>query len=265
MNPIHRVNRRLRRMGEQLLFGKSQRNTLQQVVDANQERFAVFGAACEFIRFEAVPGDILEFGVYTGISLAMLAVAHQSNALPDLPRRIVGFDSFQGLAEDRDRHPNWREGDCATNHSWHPLLPIGAPVTPQATHDLFAACQLPAPELVVGVYDQTLPGILGKRYTQAALVHIDCDLYEAARSVLWRIESCLQDGAVILFDDWFHYKADPNKGEARAFGEFIEAFPHWQAIPYRAYATFCNSFILHRRTRSAGGPPALCSRAGCAT
>jgi O-methyltransferase len=247
MSLFHRINRKLSRVGGQLLFGKKQRNTLQQVIDANQERFAVFSAACEFIRFEAVEGDIFEFGVYTGMSLAMLQTAHQGNAVPELPRRIVGFDSFQGLAEDVDRHPNWQAGDCALNHSWHPLTPVGAPVTPQVTRDLFAACKLPAPELIVGVYDDTLPDVVGKRFTQVALVHIDCDLYEAARTVLFTIESCLQDGTVLLFDDWFHYKADPNKGEARAFREFLEAFPHWQAVPYRAYATFCNSFILHRR------------------
>jgi hypothetical protein len=247
MNPIHRINRKLARLGGDLFFGRSQRNALQQVIDANVERFAAFSAACEFIRFEAVEGDIFEFGVYTGLSLAMLTAAQQGNILPGLPRRIVGFDSFQGLGEDADRHPSWREGDCAVNHSWHPLCPLGAPVTPQVTLDLFAACKLPSPELVVGVYEETLPDVIGTRFTQAALVHIDCDLYEAARAVLWGIEGCLQDGTVVLFDDWFHYKADPNKGEARALGEFLEAFPHWQAVPYRAYATFCNSFILHRR------------------
>jgi hypothetical protein len=247
VNLFHRVNRRLCRAGGRLLFGDTERNTLQQVIDANQERFAVFGAACEFIRFEAVEGDIFEFGVYTGLSLALLTAAQQNNTVPELPRRIVGFDSFQGLGDDLDRHPNWREGDCAVIHSWHPLCPIGAAVTPQVTRDLLAACKLPPPELVVGVYDETLPDVIGRRFTQAAIVHIDCDLYEAARSVLWAIEGCLQDGTVVLFDDWFHYRADPNKGEARAFGEFLQAFPQWQAVPYRTYATFCNSFILHRR------------------
>ena len=41
---------------------------------------------------------------------------------------------------------------------------------------------------------------------------------------------------------------NPNQGEARAFREFLDEHPSWQAIPYQTYSVFCNSFILHRRT-----------------
>ena len=57
----------------------------------------------------------------------------------------------------------------------------------------------------------------------------------------------LQDGAVLLFDDWFHYRGSPEKGEARAFDEFLRAHPEWRSVHYRSYATFCNAFILSRR------------------
>ena len=52
---------------------------------------------------------------------------------------------------------------------------------------------------------------------------------------------------MLLFDDWFHYRGHPGKGEARAFSEFLAAHPEWGAAQYQPYATFCNSFILHRR------------------
>ena len=57
----------------------------------------------------------------------------------------------------------------------------------------------------------------------------------------------LSDGTMVCFDDWFMYKGNPNQGEQRAFREFLEAHPHWQAIPYQPYSVFCNSFILSRR------------------
>jgi len=65
--------------------------------------------------------------------------------------------------------------------------------------------------------------------------------------VLFGIEPALQDGAMVLFDDWFHYKGDPNKGEARALREFLSAHPRWEAVQYRSYGVFCNAFILRRR------------------
>jgi predicted O-methyltransferase YrrM len=207
----------------------------------------VFSAACEFVRFEKVEGDVLEFGVFTGMSLALFGKVVHDNREGDVPRRVIGFDSFAGLAPDTEGHAQWKAADCAVNHSWHPLCPLGAKVTPDVTRELFRACGLKEPELVVGLYGQTLPTVVGKRVQKAAVVHMDCDLYEAAVDVFNGISGILQDGTVLLFDDWFHYKADPNKGEARAFKEFLQEHPEWEAVHYRSYATFCNSFILHRK------------------
>ena len=39
-------------------------------------RWTTFCRAVEYVDYEAVPGDIVEFGVFTGISLALLAKAH---------------------------------------------------------------------------------------------------------------------------------------------------------------------------------------------
>lgn len=248
MTPLAARAKGALRAARDRVVGKKTRSVMDELIVRNAERFTVFGAASEFVRFEKVEGDVVELGVFTGISLALLAKAHAFNAVPELPRAVVGFDSFRGLPPDSDGHARWSEGDCATNQAWHPLLPEGAPVTPEATLDLFRACRLPAPRLEVGDFGETVRAAVGRAIAKVAILHVDCDLYEPARTALFALEPALQDGAVVLFDDWFHYRADPNKGEARAFREFLEAFPRWEAIPYRTYATFCNSFILHRRS-----------------
>lgn len=132
-------------------------------------------------------------------------------------------------------------------HSWHPQLGIGEPVTAAVVRRLFETCELPAPDLVEGSFDETLPASIPSKYAKAAVVHIDCDLYESTKTVFDAVAPALQDGTVALFDDWFHYRGNPNKGEARAFHEFLEAHDEWRAQPYRAYGTFCNSFVLYRR------------------
>lgn len=234
--------RRLRR----LVSGAPRRTVIEQLLHVHNPRWQVFQAAIEYINYEGVPGDILEFGVFTGSSLALLAKAHSFDP-KGMERRVAGFDSFRGLPPSAEEHGRWQPGDCATNHSWHPLLPVGAPVTPQATLDLFAACGLPRPEIEDGPFEVTITRTVPAKYSQVALVHVDCDLYESTRTVLDGLAAVLQDGAAVLFDDWFHYKGNPNKGEARAFHEFLEAHPEWGAVQYRAYATFCNSFLLYRR------------------
>ncbi|HWW82464.1 MAG TPA: TylF/MycF/NovP-related O-methyltransferase [Vicinamibacterales bacterium] len=227
--------------------GAEGRTVMEQLIEVHTERYRVFSAACEYVRFEQVAGDILEFGVFTGMTLALLAKCYQNNASWDVPRTVIGFDSFDGLAADTEGHGSWKAGDCATNHAWHPVLQPGARVTPEVTRELFRACELPPPRLEVGLYADTLPKVVGNGLTQAAIVHIDCDLYEAAADVLEGLVPLFQDGTMLLFDDWFHYKAHPAKGEARAFHEFLERHPEWQAVHYRSYATFCNGFILHKR------------------
>jgi hypothetical protein len=209
-------------------------------------RWSTFVDAIEYINYEAVPGDIVEFGVFTGISLALLAKA-QSFDPKEMTRRVAGFDSFRGLPGSGEPHARWQAGDCASNHAWHPLLTVGDPVTPDVTRRLFEACGLDAPLLHVGPFADTLPAAFPAVHRQVALAHFDCDLYESTRDALAALAPVLQDGALLLFDDWFHYRGHPEKGEARALNEFLAAHPQWGAAQYQSYATFCNSFILYRR------------------
>jgi hypothetical protein len=79
---------------------------------------------------------------------------------------------------------------------------------------------------------------------KVSVIHIDCDLYEATKDALHLVLDKIQDGTIILFDDWFNFKASPDKGEQKAFHEFLKENPRITAIEYKKYATFCNSFIL---------------------
>ena len=120
-------------------------------------------------------------------------------------------------------------------------------MTPEVTRDLFAACGLPPPALHIGAFSETVSRAVPAEVAAVALVHVDCDLYESTRDVLSALAPALQDGAMVMFDDWFHYRGNPGKGQARAFGEFLAAHPEWIASPYRSYATFCQAFILSRQ------------------
>jgi len=210
------------------------------------DRSTTFFAAIDFVNYEQVPGDIVEFGVFSGISLALLAQGHQFDT-KGMTRRVAGFDSFDGLPPSDEEHARWTVGACATNHGSHPILPSGARVTPDITRELFALCGLPAPDLHVGLFEHTVRSVVPARHRAVAVVHMDCDLYESTKTALEGIAPALQDGTVLLFDDWFHYRGNPCKGEARAFREFLEHHPEWQSVHYRSYSTFCNAFILSRR------------------
>jgi len=206
-------------------------------------RWPMFSSAVEFVNVEGVAGDIVECGVYTGVSLALLAHAQQDQAA-DIPRRVIGFDAFEGLPPSNDEHPLWVTGAFRTNEWEHPVLAVGERATPDATRRLFDVCGLPAPELKVGWFADTLATAPS---AAIAVLHVDCDLYEPAVEVLAGVAPALQDGTMVLFDDWFLFKGNPAKGEARAFSEFLSRHPEWRAVPYRTYGACCRAFILSKR------------------
>lgn len=215
--------------------------------------------AIQYINWERIEGDMLEFGVSVGKSLALLAQLNRENLAlwqyeesECVSRQIAGYDSFGGLPHeksiDQSPHPRWKQGSFGTNYLRdHPSLAMNEKITPLSIHRLFDACRLTRVELEVGLFSETIPKTIPAKYAKVALLHIDSDLYELAKCVLEGVAPVLADGALVCFDDWFMYRGDPKQGEARAMAEFLEEHPEWQAIHYQTYSVFCNSFILRRR------------------
>lgn len=213
-------------------------------------RYPAFEKAIRFVNYELVEGHVLEFGVYTGRSLAALQLAEDRYArecvhsVPGPPRQFYGFDSFTGLYNTK--HPRWTDGSFAKNHSWHPTIKCGETITAEAVKQFFKHIDLAEPTIVEGLYGDTLPEFVGRGAGgagKAAIVHIDCDLYDSTMTVLTHVEPMLQQGTVLMFDDWFNYKGDPTKGEAAAFKEFQQTTRAWEFVEYFQYGTFCKAFI----------------------
>jgi hypothetical protein len=242
---VRRLIRRGARALREFAIGRDEPPIMTQII-RRDPRAPTFMSAIDYVNYERIPGDVLEFGVFTGLSLALLSQGHAFDS-KGMTRRFVGFDSFEGLPASAEAHARWQPADCAVNHGWHPQLAIGGRVTPDVTRDLFAACGLAAPELHVGAFADSVAAVVPSRYAAIALMHLDCDLYESTRDALAHAAPALEDGAMLMFDDWFHYRGDPRKGQSRAFAEFLSAHPEWIATSYRTYSTFCHAFILSRR------------------
>ncbi|HYU35025.1 MAG TPA: TylF/MycF/NovP-related O-methyltransferase [Thermoanaerobaculia bacterium] len=129
----------------------------------------------------------------------------------------VAFDSFEGLPEVAgiDRHPLWRQGDLRTSEEdfVRTVVDHGMPRDQLIT--------------VKGFYDQSLTPELAERLRprKAAIIYLDCDLYSSAVPVLEFVRPFLARGTVLVFDDWFCFYGDPERGERRAFREFCERHP----------------------------------------
>jgi predicted O-methyltransferase YrrM len=183
-------------------------------------------------------GDYLEFGVYTGTSLACM---HDASRDLDLTRlRLVGFDSFQGLpaAAANDDDGLWKPGTFRSD-----LDLTRAALTKRGVDwDRIT--------LVPGWYDDTLTPetaeSLGLRH--ASVVMIDCDNYSSAKRALDFCEPLIKDETIFFFDDWNpRGLADQNLGEKRAFDELLAAHPDLEATRLDAYSPTSAVFHVTRR------------------
>lgn len=136
----------------------------------------------------------------------------------------IAFDSFEGLPqiEDIDQQKIWQKGKLKT------------------TEGTFRAiCErhgMPTDRLttIKGFYSDSLNADARRQIggIKAAVIYIDCDLYHSTVPVLDFCRDYLQPGTVIVFDDWNCFLADPNRGERRAWREFLEQNPTLRFEPF---------------------------------
>ncbi|MCZ2859584.1 class I SAM-dependent methyltransferase [Blastococcus sp. VKM Ac-2987] len=135
-------------------------------------------------------GLALEFGVFEGRSLEVIAERRAR-------QRVYGFDSFVGLPEDY--RPHVRTGAFAVG----------------ALPDVLGA------ELVVGWFEDTLPGFLAAHPGPVDFVHVDGDLYSSAVTVLDLVGPRLAAGSVLVFDEFFNFPGW-EEHEFRAWQEWLD-------------------------------------------
>lgn len=79
----------------------------------------------------------------------------------------------------------------------------------------------------------------------AAIVNIDSDLYSSAVDALEIITPKLQQGSVLMMDDYNCFSANRNKGERYALSEFLEKHSEIEVEKWFPYLYLGQSFIVH--------------------
>jgi len=203
-------------------------------------------AAMAKLKEQRLIGDYLEFGVYRGYTLWYAQRSADRSGFSEM--RFFGFDSFEGLPEvqGNDRKAAlFFAGDyrCGREEVERNLVDHG--------FDMDRA------KLVEGYFNESLTTAVKKKLgmRSAALVMIDCDLYQSTVPVLDFIADLLQSGSIILFDDWDCFGGAEDLGELRAFREFLDGHPEWTAEPFVRFREYGRGFIMRPSVpRSPDGP-----------
>jgi Macrocin-O-methyltransferase (TylF) len=147
------------------------------------------------------PGVIMEFGVRYGQNMALFTTLRNIYEPHNYGRRVIGFDTFEGLAgvgESDGIAPAARDGtyNVAPGHESH-LASVLA-----AHEQLSPRPHLRRFEIVKGDVRETLRTYLDRHpETIVALAYFDLDIYEPTRACLEMLRPHLYNGSVLGFDE----------------------------------------------------------------
>lgn len=201
--------------------------------DNRMTELGMLNQAFEFAKINQVPGDYFEFGLWRGKTFGYAYRMKRRYGRRDM--KLWGFDSFQGLPPT-EKHPDniWYEGQFACTRPEFEKILASRGIRP------------PAYELVEGFYSDSLNEVAHRRLSgrKAAVIYVDCDLYDSTIQVLNFVQPYLVNGSIICFDDFYNYKGDPAQGEQKALTEFMQQQQSLlHLIPYFDYAPLGKSFI----------------------
>lgn len=201
----------------------------------------------KYVEFNRLQGDYAEFGVYQGASFISSYSAAARLRLQHM--RFFAFDSFRGLPQP------------ANPHDVEPFR-AGAFAAPMAIFEKAlkrARVDLERVVIIPGWFNVVLSQEIKTEHglTRVAIAWIDCDLYESTIPVLEFLVDILEEGAILVFRDWYCYRGDRNQGEQRAVKEWLERYPDVALIPYRSISWNGEAFLFHRGASAEADPRRL--------
>ena len=202
-------------------------------IEHNVVKIGMLKRAMFHCELEGVKGSYFEFGVYEGASLYAAVKIHRKLKSKH-ERNFYGFDSFdEGFKyfDERDHHPFFEEGDFKSSY--------------KRTLNRFK--KINNVKLIKGYFEEVIAGkqpseICGSE--RCAIVFIDCDLMSPALIALNFVRPILEEGSVIILDDYWAYKANSDLGTRGALKQSLQNNPAVKLAEYYRYGHGGISFIV---------------------
>jgi O-methyltransferase len=220
--------------------------------ESGQAGLETLHAAVHYAYGMAVDGDVIEFGVMSGRTGALLArtIVECDRAYPHvLPKKLWLCDSFVGFPESS------RSEDTQSPHVksgiWGPGTNRGmdAGTVYGAILPIFTVAETDRLRVVGGWFKDTIPVLAADRVQgvpQFGVIHADCDLYVSTMDALNPLfaNHCVALGAIILFDDWNCNYASRDFGQRAAWRDLVENYSiDWS--DEGSYGVASHKFIVH--------------------
>ena len=198
-------------------------------------RMTMLDLAARFVHVSKVSGAYVEFGVFRGFTFSSAYKSFQRHNSPI--SHMWAFDSFEGMPAPRgvdDGAGSFQKAGQFSCSEEDFVGQLDGYRVPRSSYTV-----------VPGWFNETLTPDLAKQIGPAAVVWVDCDLYESTVPVLEFVRPLIQDGTLIVFDDYYCFAGRADLGERRALEEFLAANPDLALIDYAKYGSTGQAFIVN--------------------
>ena len=198
------------------------------------------------LNIDQIEGAYVEFGVASGNSMRSAEIAEKRSQLQSLginriKRTLYGFDTFSSFSsqEPNDSHTVWR----GKNFSFELKS-----VKKRFRRELGRVNLFKLDLSKVFADKQDLDYYIKDEFIAIALM--DMDLGDPTYQALEWIFPKLNDGSIILFDEFFAFAGDPSKGEHNAWVTFLKEHPQ---IQYREFFKYGDGGVAFQINFSSKG------------
>jgi hypothetical protein len=171
--------------------------------------------AVRYVTRHAIPGDVVECGVWRGGS--MMAIARTLMECGDTERDLHLYDTFEGMSEPTEhdkRHDGMSAAEMLETHDI--TSGVWAYASLEDVQETMRESGYPAEKIhyYKGKVEETIPADVPDRIS---ILRLDTDWYESTRHELEHLWSRLVPGGVLLLDDYGWWD-----GAKRAVDEWLE-------------------------------------------
>ena len=205
-----------------------------------------FVQAWHLISRNGVEGDYIEFGVFQGetfkLALRTSVNSFRTSAAGRFGGRFIACDSFQGLPNVASMNQDdnvFKEGQYAWSLS-------------DFKKSIARAAKNRDVIILDGWFNQTLTpqSRLQHGIQKVAIANIDCDLYESTVPCLDFLTPLVQNGTILLLDDFYLMKGSMKAGEALATEQWLKTNPNIHLLPLMKYGVGGMMFIVNVTSES---------------
>jgi len=202
-------------------------------------RHEILDLSMDFCLYNKIEGDYFEFGVWRGDTFQYAFNAAQKHNISGM--HFFAFDSFEGFPQPMhsDDIGLIKKNDraCSKEDFEKNIVKHGVNLNNTSITSGWFSYTL---------NDKTKEKIVSvSKNKKAAIIYMDCDLYEPSICALDFMADLITDGTVLIFDNWFYFKGNPNKGERKAFYEWSQRNKNKTVTDFYNFGWHGHSFIIN--------------------